>query len=159
MRRLILCLFVGCAVAPTGVFAQTNATLKVSMTVLFQGRDVTNGEAVHAPANFYMFPSVRATPEPQPGQAMTIDFYADGHLLSSQEAVWHAELNPSKTARPGEAVPLFIRPAQFFYKSADWTNVPEGPHVLEARAHGIHGISASSPPMHITVLPPPPTSS
>ena len=159
MKRLMLWLFaVAGLLAPVSIFAQTNATLNLSMQVLFRGRDMTNGEAVRAPADFFILPSVRTSPAPHPGEGVTIDFYADGHLFSSQRAVWHAEFNPSKNARPGEAVPMFIRPAQFFYKEVNWTNVPEGPHVLQAQVHDFRGLSASSPPMQVTVLPPQPTS-
>ncbi|HEV2330887.1 MAG TPA: hypothetical protein VGY56_19070 [Verrucomicrobiae bacterium] len=72
----------------------------------------------------------------------------------SQRAAWQEEFNPSKNPIPGVAVPFIIRPAQFFYKDMDWTNVPEGKHVVLAHAYDFHGFSEFSKPMHIIVLPP-----
>lgn len=129
-------------------------SLQIFVHVEYEGYGLPDGEAVHAPANFYLSPFVRTTLPLHAGDTVTIDVYADGRKLLSQKAVWHEEFNPSKNARPGEAVPMIIQPAQFFYDDAQWTNVPEGKHMVLAQAYDFHGLSAYSKPMHITVLPP-----
>ncbi|HXC35561.1 MAG TPA: hypothetical protein VNV43_06765 [Candidatus Acidoferrales bacterium] len=144
--------FLGMVSAPAQVTPP--APLEVSVQILYEGYQLPDGEAVHAPAGFYLSPSVRTTLPLHAGDAVTIDIYADGQKLLSQRAAWHEETNPSKNARPGEAVPMIIQAAQFFYKDTDWTNVPEGNHVVLAHAYDFHGLSAFSKPMHITVLPP-----
>ena len=130
------------------------APLEVSVQIQYEGYQLPDGEAVHAPAGFYLSPSVRTTLPLHAGDAVTIDIYADGQKLLSQRAAWHEETNPSKNARPGEAVPMIIQAAQFFYDDAHWTNVSEGNHVVLAHAYDFHGLSAFSKATHITVLPP-----
>jgi hypothetical protein len=136
-----------------------SAPLAVYVHVQFEGYELPDGEAVHPPANFFVSPFVQTTLPLRAGDTVTIDIYADGLKLSSQKAVWHEEINPSKNARPGEAIPMFIQPAQFFYENTQWTNVPEGTHVLLAHAYDFRGLSAFSTAIHITVLPPLPPQS
>ena len=134
--------------------APPSASLAISVQVLYEGYQLPDGEMVHAPGNFFLSPSIQTTLPLHAGDAVTIDIYADGRKLLSQRAAWQEEFNPSKNPPPGVAVPMIIRPAQFFYKDLDWTNVSEGKHVVLAQAYDFHGLSAFSKPMHIIVLPP-----
>src|SRR5579863_5238849 len=126
MKAFILLLFATAAVSGLAQATPSSVPLEVSVQVHFDGYDMPDGEAVHAPGNFFLSPFVRTTLPLRAGDTVTIDIYADGRPLLSQKAVWYEEFDPSKNARPGEAIPMIIRPAQFFYKFIDWTNVPEG---------------------------------
>jgi len=134
-----------------------SAPLEVSMQVLYEGCDLPEGEAIHEPADLYIMPSLETTAAAHAGDTVKIDVYGDGRKLFSGEAVWHDEVNPSKNARPGQAIPMFIMPAGFGYPVGKWANVPEGKHVLLARAYDFHGLSAFSRALHFTVLPPLPS--
>ncbi|HEY1789979.1 MAG TPA: hypothetical protein VGJ73_17670 [Verrucomicrobiae bacterium] len=131
-----------------------SAPLEAFVQIQLDGHNLPDGVAVHAPANFFITPFVRTTLLLHAGDIVKIDIYADGRKMLSQKAVWHEEVNPSKNARPGEAVPMYIQPAQFFYKDLEWTNVPEGKHVVLAHAYDFHGLSAFSAATHVTILPP-----
>jgi hypothetical protein len=151
---LVLFLATATALAQITVLPPPSAPLEVYVEVEYEGYSLPDGEAVHAPANFFMRPFVRTTLPLHEGDTVTIDIYWDGSKLSSQKAVWHEEFNPSKNARPGEAVPMFIRPAEFFYQDINCTNASEGRHMVLAQAYDFHALSAYSKPMHVTVLPP-----
>jgi hypothetical protein len=139
-----------------GIQAQTPASLQISMRALYLGFDLPNDAVIYAPATVFIMPWVQTSLPVHAGDTVTIDFFTDGRKLSSGKAVWHDEINPSKNARPGEAVPMFIVAAQFYYPQPEWANVSEGKHVILLRAYDFHGLSAFSEALHFTVLPPRP---
>jgi hypothetical protein len=137
--------------------AQTPASLGISMKALYLGFELPDDAVIYAPATVFIMPWVETSLPLHAGDTVTIDFLTDGRKLSSGKAVWHDEINPSKNARPGEAVPMFIAPAQFNYPQPEWANIVEGKHVILLRAYDFHGLSAFSKAIHFTVLPPLPS--
>src|ERR1700689_5823963 len=71
----------------------------------------TNNAVFHAPARIDMVGYVRLRPDPKVGDAVRVDFFADGKRLGSGKAVWHGEIRPH--AGPGEAIPMWVMAAQF----------------------------------------------
>lgn len=86
------------------------------------------------------------------GDTVKIEFFANTNLLGSQKSVWLPELNPSAHARPGQAVPMFIRPAQFTLAEFIWKNAPAGNYTITAKAIFGKNPAASSRPVAITIL-------
>jgi hypothetical protein len=156
MKAFLPAVFIVCLMATFGVQAQTPASLEISMRALYLGFELPDGAVIYAPATVYIMPWVETSLAVHAGDTVTIDFFTDGRKLMSDKAVWHDEINPSKNARPGEAVPMFISPAQFSYPQGVWANVPEGKHVILLRAYDFRGLSAFSEALHFTVLPPRP---
>jgi hypothetical protein len=140
-----------------GAQAQTPASLEISMRALYLGFELPDDAVIYAPATVFIMPWVETSRPVHAGDTVTIDFFTDGRKLSSGKAAWHDEINPSKNARPGEAVPMFIAPAQFSCPQPEWANIPEGKHVILLRAYDFHGLSAFSKAIHFTVLPPLPS--
>lgn len=153
---LLRTIFIVCVMFIFGAPAQTPVSLEISMRALYLGFDLPDDAIIYAPATVYIMPWVQTSLPVHAGDAVTIDFFTDGRKLLSGKAVWHDEVNPSKNARPGEAIPMIIMPAQFFYPQPEWTNVPEGKHVILLRVYDFHGLSAFSKALHFTVLPPRP---
>ena len=133
-------------------FAQTNSPLTVSIKLLCQGKSLTNGAAVRAPAMIVWFPDLETTMTMRPGETVDLDFLVDGKLICSGKAEWHDAIRPSD--RPGRIHPMIVSRAGFGYSLCDWTNPPPGDHVVTLLARGPGKISAVSPPFDITVLPP-----
>src|ERR1700733_13649050 len=156
MKAFLRAVFIVCLMATFDVQAQTPASLEISMRALYLGFELPDGAVIYAPATVYIMPWVETSLAVHAGDTVTIDFFTDGRKLMSDKAVWHDEINPSKNARPGEAVPMFISPAQFSYPQGVWANVPEGKHVILLRAYDFRGLSAFSEALHFTVLPPRP---
>ncbi len=128
-------------------------SLTVSVEPLCKGKRLEDQAIVPAPANIFIFVHLETTANMRAGDAVNIDFFADGEKLCSDRAVWHDAIRPSN--RPGIASPMIVAPAQFGLPSCEWTNAPAGKHTLTARAYGFHNLSATSEPVHITVLTPP----
>ncbi len=127
-------------------------SLTVSVEPLCKGKRLEDGASVPAPANVFIFVHLETTAKMHAGDAVNIDFFADGEKLCSDKAVWHDAIRPSN--RPGMASPMIVAPAQFGLPSCEWTNAPAGKHTLTARAYGFHNLSATSEPVGITILAP-----
>lgn len=155
MRAFFRAAFIACAIT-FGAQVQTPASLQISMRALSLGLDLPDNAVIYSPATVFIMPWADTSLPVHAGDSVTIDFYTDGRKLTSGKAVWHDEINPSKNARPGEAVPMFIAPAQFYYPQPEWTHITEGKHVILLRAYDFHGLSAFSGALHFTVLPPRP---
>jgi hypothetical protein len=156
MNVFLRAVFIVCLMITFGIRAQTDASLRISMQALYIGFTLPDGAVIYAPATVFIMPWVETSLPVHAGDTVTIDFFTDGRKLLSGKAVWHDEINPSKNARPGEAIPMFISPAQFYCPQSAWTNIPEGKHVILVRAYDFHGLSAFSEALHFTVLPPRP---
>ena len=156
MKLLLHAVFIVNLLMAFDIRAQTPASLKISMRALYLGFDLPDDAVIYAPATVFIMPWVDTSLPVHADDTVTIDFFADGRKLSSGKAIWHDEINPSKNARPGEAVPMFIAPAQFSYPQGEWSSIPEGKHVILLRAYDFHGLSAFSEALHFTVLPPRP---
>ena len=129
--------------------------LTVSFQALFKGDIIRDGATLQAPDAIYLQPDLETSVVMNAGDTVTIDFYAGTNKLCSSQAVWHKAVNP--TAQPGvRMVPMIVVAGGFGYRSCVWSNAPAGSHVLIARAHGQHGLSAVSVPLNFTVLPSPP---
>jgi len=156
MKLLMHAVFIVNLLMAFDLRAQASATLKISMRALYLGFELPDNAVIYAPATVFIMPEVETSLPIHAGDTVTIDFFADGRKLSSGKATWQGEINPSKNARLGEAVPMFIAPAQFSYPQSIWANIPEGRHVILLRAYDFHGLSAFSEALHFTVLPPRP---
>jgi hypothetical protein len=129
--------------------------LTISFQALFKGDAIHDGATLQAPDAIYLLPYLETSMVMNAGDTVTIDFYAGTNKLCSSLAMWHKAINPS--AQPGvHVVPMIVVAGGFGYRSCVWSNAPAGSHVLIARAHGGHGLSAVSAPLHFTVLPSPP---
>jgi hypothetical protein len=133
--------------------AQTQSSLTVSFEAFFKGKNLTNGATVQAPATIYLFPNVETTPAAHAGDTVNIDFFSGTNKICSGKAVWRDAIGPSN--RPGQFSPMIVARAQFGYTTGDWKDAPVGAHTMTARACGLHGLSAVSAPLHITILPRP----
>ena len=152
MKMFLQAIFIVNLLMAFEIQAQASASLEISMNALYLGDDLSNNAVIYAPATVFIMPWVQTSMPVHAGDTVTIDFFADGRKLSSGKATWHEEIDPSKTARPGEAVPMFIAPAQFSYPQSVWANIPKGKHVILLRAYDFRGLSAFSEGLHFTVL-------
>ena len=151
------CLFMaGCDVAQTSGAPSENSsqnTLEISIQALCEGKILSDGATVPAPAEIYIMPHVETSVAMRAGDTVNIDFYADTNKLCSTKAVWRDAIKPSN--RPNQFSPMIMAPAEFGYSFCAWTNGTAGAHTLTARASGLHGLSAISAPVQITIVPPP----
>lgn len=128
------------------------APLGLTMGVLFEGNILPEGANVAQPVQFFIHPELQPTVAMHEGDAVTLDFFADGNKLTSAKAIWHDAQTP-RTA-PGQARPAYVVPAQFRIPNYIWTNVPTGSHHISIRAYGFRDFPAVSVSVHITVIPP-----
>ncbi len=148
LRRfcLLIILFFG-----SRALAQTNPPLTVSIKLLCQGKSLTNGAVVRAPAMISWFPNLKTTLLMRAGDTVDLDFLVDGKKICSGAAEWHNAFGPSN--RPGRFEPMIMARAGFGYSLCDWTNPPPGAHVITLLARGPKKLAAASPPFYLTVLP------
>jgi hypothetical protein len=156
MKVFLRAVFIICLLITFGIRAQTPASLGISVEAMYNGFELPDGAAIYALATVFITPSLQTSLPVHAGDTVTVDFYTDGHKQWSDKEVWEDEFNPSKNARPGEATPLIIRPAQFLISFHEWANIPEGRHVILLRAYNFHSLSVFSEALHFTVLPPRP---
>ena len=105
-----------------------------------------------APANIFIQAYVRLKePGLQKGDTVNVQFFADNQSLGSSKAIWHDAIRPH--GPPGAAVPMFIIAPGFNPARWIWTNAPAGSHSLTAQATWTNGLSATSPPVVVTILP------
>ena len=104
------------------------------------------------PCDLHIMANVAVTPVPHEGDTVMIDFFANSEKLGSRKSVWLPELNPSAHRHGNEAVPMFIRPAQFSMEALVWTNVPAGHYSLTAKATFGSSPPAVSGPVGVTIL-------
>lgn len=150
---LLLILFGACVVAQTTNAPEGSGTgkpLNVSIEALFQGKRLQDGASVQAPVVIYLFPHLETAPKPHAGDTVEIDFFANDQKLCSQKAVWQDEKRPAQ--RPGQAVPMWIMPAQFLVSDCVWSNPAPGRYTLKAHAAGLNGLSAEAAPLRIKVV-------
>lgn len=83
------------------------------------------------------------------GDAMNVEFFANSKSIGSSKAVWHETIRPQ--VKPGQAMPMWIRPAGFYPAQWTWKDVPAGDYSLTARATWTNGASAMSPALSVTV--------
>lgn len=105
------------------------------------------------PCDIHISAWVGVNPSAREGDSVTIEFYSNTNKLGSQKSNWLPELNPSAHARPGQAVPMFIRPAQFPQMEFVWKNPPPGHFTLIAKAIFGKNAPAYSRPVVIDVSP------
>lgn len=149
---LLLILFAAAGAQTTNVPAGggTGKPLEISVEALFNGKRLQDGASVQAPAVIYLFPHLETAEKPHAGDKVAIDFFANDQKLCSQTAVWQDEKRPSQ--RPGQAVPLWIMPAQFLVSDCVWSNPAAGSYTLTAHATGLNGLSADAAPLRINVV-------
>lgn len=116
----------------------------------YQLDDETN---FFTPCDIHISAGVNVKPQAHEGESVTIEFFANTNRLGSQKSDWLPELNPSAHARPGQAVPMFIRPAQFPGVEFVWKNPPPGHYTLTAKATFGKNPPAISRPIVIDVFP------
>jgi hypothetical protein len=109
-----------------------------------------NGATYQAPATVRLLARVDAVGDAK-GDEAVVDFFANTNKLGSRTAFWHEGIRPDPTSR--KAQPMIMANPGFGGVSLDWSNVPAGSYTLTARASGWHGLSATSAPVNITVLP------
>lgn len=145
---LMSCVFV----ALTGLAQSTApAPLGLVLQASYRGYLLPEGAYVPAPADILIHPEIETTMAVRAGDAVSIDFIADGKTLSSAKAVWH---DAGKFSPPGSLQPLILSRAQFLVPNCVWTNLSQGSHTISLRAYHFHGLTASAGPMHFTVIPP-----
>ena len=154
MKAFLRAVIIICLWITFGIRAQTSASLGISMELMYNGFELPDKAAIYSPTTVFITPYLQTSLPVHAGDTVAIDFFTDGRKMWSDKAVWQDEINPSKNARPGEAIPMFISPAHFSVSFHEWTNIPEGKHVILLRAYDFHGLSAFSEALHFTVLPP-----
>ena len=136
--------------APGGKPPQT--PLSVTLEVLCNGDVLHDGDALRTPAHLFFLVYPTTTIAAHKGDSVTIDFFANTNKLGSQKCVWHEGIRPDPHSRKFQ--PMIIVAPGFGGVSFDWTNAPAGSYKLTARASGLHGLSAVTTPLHITILAP-----
>jgi hypothetical protein len=152
-----LCLFIaanGLAQTPRSFPENPPPPLQVSMQALFEGETLHNGAILHKPAHIFILAFVTTAVAAHAGDSVTIDFFANASKLGSGKSVWHNAIKPDPNSRKFQ--PMIMVDAGFGGVDFDWSNAPAGSYALTARAAGLHGLSAVSAPVNITVLASPP---
>ena len=124
--------------------------LSVTLEVLCNGDALHDRDALRAPAHLFFLAHPTTTIAAHKGDSVTIDFFANTNKLGSQKCVWHEGIRPDPHSRKFQ--PMIIVAPGFGGVSFDWTNAPAGSYKLTARASGLHGLSAVTTPLHITIL-------
>ena len=128
------------------------------MQALFEGEILHDGAILHKPAHIFILADVTTAVAAHAGDSVTVDFFANTSKLGSRKSLWHNAVKPDPHSRKFQ--PMIIVDAGFGGVDFDWSNAPAGSYALTAKAYGLHGLSAVSAPLNITILassPPQPT--
>ncbi len=140
---------IGCERQPQTASPSAEDKPKSSLKVWIAAPD--NGSTYHAPAVVYILAGVELAGGAKAGDAVTVDFFANTHRLGSRQSLWHKGIKPDPSSRNFQ--PMIMSAAGFGGVSLCWSNVPAGIYALTAKASGLHGLSAVSEGVNITVSP------
>ena len=126
---------------------QARKPLEVGLQILVDGNIVRDGGVLHAPVDIYISPCVGTTVTAHKGDYIMV------YLSANQNRLWSAKFKWRDAIKHTAILPL-ESPAGFFGGVFAWSNAPAGSYSIIATTSKLHGFSAVSSPVHITISPP-----